>query len=125
MSAASAVTVRVRAPAAASAVRVAVVPSENVRTVPLPIPASRASTATVVAEVAASAAQVTICLPVYRAIIGLVDFLGAGQASFAQAEFAGREAEVYLFAAAVYGSISFTFSRYSRRLEARLGVGVR
>ncbi len=59
------------------------------------------------------------------AIIGLVDFLSAGQASFAQAEFAGREAEVYLFIAAVYWLFSFTFSRFSVRLERRLGVGER
>ena len=58
-------------------------------------------------------------------IIGLIDFLSAGQASFAQAEFAGREAEVYLFIAAVYWLFSFTFSRFSVRLERRLGVGER
>jgi general L-amino acid transport system permease protein len=58
-------------------------------------------------------------------IIGLIDFLAAGQASFAQAEFAGREAEVYLFVAAVYWMFSFAFSHTSRRLEARLGVGER
>lgn len=58
-------------------------------------------------------------------IIGLVDFLAAGQASFAQAEFAGREAEVYAFVAAIYWVFSFAFSRVSRRLELRLGVGER
>ncbi len=59
------------------------------------------------------------------AIIGLIDFLSAGQASMAQAGFAGREAEVYAFVAAVYWLFSFTFSQASRRLEQRLGVGER
>lgn len=59
------------------------------------------------------------------AIIGLIDFLSAGQASMAQAGFAGREAEVYAFVAAVYWLFSFTLSQASRRLEQRLGVGER
>ena len=58
-------------------------------------------------------------------IIGLIDFLSAGQASIAQAAFAGREAEVYAFVAAVYWMFSFTFSQASRRLERQLGVGER
>src|SRR5256885_871456 len=61
--AASADTVRVRSPAFAPAVRVAEAPLLKVRTVPLGMPAVSRSTAMLVADEAAVAAQVTMWRP--------------------------------------------------------------
>src|SRR3990170_7286603 len=69
MMAARAVTVKLRSPAVAAALNVADAPLEKVRTVPFGIPEINLSTTILVAEAAAWTAQVTIRLPVFKAII--------------------------------------------------------
>lgn len=59
------------------------------------------------------------------AIIGLLDLLGVARSVIANPRWLGLQAEVFLFAALVYWSFSFTLSRASRRVEAALGVGKR
>jgi ABC-type amino acid transport system permease subunit len=60
-------------------------------------------------------------------IVGLLDLLKATQVSTAQPEFLaqGLEAVVLPFAALYFWVGSFVMSRESRRLEKKLGVGVR
>lgn len=58
-------------------------------------------------------------------IVGLLDFLGIGQAITAQPEFLRRYQEVYVFVGFVYWIVSFTISRASRRLEVAMGLGER
>lgn len=53
-------------------------------------------------------------------IIGLFDFLTTIKAALNDADWLGFHIEAYLFAAAVYFSFCFTFSRYSLWLEKRL-----
>ena len=53
-------------------------------------------------------------------IIGLFDFLSTIKATLNDADWIGFHVEAYLFAAAVYFSVCFTFSRYSLWLEKRL-----
>lgn len=53
-------------------------------------------------------------------IIGLFDFLSTIKATLNDADWIGFHVEAYLFAAMVYFSVCFTFSRYSLWLEKRL-----
>jgi len=57
--------------------------------------------------------------------IGLIELLRAGRATSAQTEFINDQAEVLLFVAVVFWSVSFTMSRLTARLERGLGIGVR
>lgn len=58
-------------------------------------------------------------------IIGLTDFLKAGETVLADPQYIGREYEVYVFLFAVYLFCSGLLSYAARRLERRLGVGER
>ncbi len=53
------------------------------------------------------------------AIVGLFDFLGIGNSIKAQPEFVGTNKEVYLFIAAVYWTLSWAMSLFSRRFEVK------
>jgi general L-amino acid transport system permease protein len=61
------------------------------------------------------------------AIIGILEFLRVSDVANAQPEFLGRGLApvTYLFVAIGYWAFAYTMSKESRRLEARLGVGVR
>lgn len=59
------------------------------------------------------------------AIVGLLDLAGIATAAANQPEFLGRQAEVYLFIAAIYFVCAFGMSYASKRLEKTLGVGAR
>lgn len=59
------------------------------------------------------------------AIIGLQDLLGIARAIIANPRWLGLQAEVYVFAAIIYGLFCTVLSRGSQRLERRLGVGER
>lgn len=60
-------------------------------------------------------------------IIGILEFLRASDTSNAQPDFVGKGLApvTYLFVAIGYWAFAYTMSRESRRLEDRLGVGVR
>lgn len=58
-------------------------------------------------------------------IVGLLDLVGILQSVIKQREFVGAVREVYLFAAVFFFIFSYAMSYASRRLEARLGVGLR
>ena len=59
-------------------------------------------------------------------VIGFTEFLGVREIVHAQAEFRiGFQEMTLVFIAFGYWAISYTMSRESRRLETRLGVGVR
>ena len=59
-------------------------------------------------------------------VIGFTEFLGVRELVHAQAEFRiGFQEMTLVFIAFGYWAISYTMSRESRRLEAKLGVGVR
>ncbi|MYE56321.1 MAG: amino acid ABC transporter permease [Acidimicrobiaceae bacterium] len=60
------------------------------------------------------------------AIVGMFDFLRiANSVISAQSEFLGVKREGLLFVSAVYWVFAYSMSKYSRRLEKRLGVGER
>lgn len=59
------------------------------------------------------------------AIVGLVDLLGAANLISAQPDWLGVRTEPYIFLAFIYFVGSAIMAGYSRRLEARLGVGDR
>jgi general L-amino acid transport system permease protein len=59
------------------------------------------------------------------AIVGLIDLLGAANLISSQPAWLGVRREPYLFIALVYFVGSAVMAGYSRRLEARLGVGER
>jgi general L-amino acid transport system permease protein len=59
------------------------------------------------------------------AIIGLFDLLGAAKAVNVDPKWVGFGVEVYVFVAAVYFVFCYSVSRYTQRLEKRLGVGGR
>lgn len=59
------------------------------------------------------------------AIVGLVEFLGVANLITAQPDWLGVRREPYVFIALVYFMGSSIMAGYSRRLEARLGVGQR
>ncbi len=59
------------------------------------------------------------------AIVGLLDLLNIALSVIAQPEWIGRQAEVFLFIAVIYWVFCYAMSYASRRLEAKLGVGVR
>jgi len=58
-------------------------------------------------------------------IVGLLEVLSIGRSVLAQAEWLGRQTEVYLFIAAIFFVFSYVMSYASYRLEAALGVGKR
>lgn len=58
-------------------------------------------------------------------IVGLLDLMGIAKSVLAQPDFLGRQAEVYLFLALVYGVFCYFMSALSQRLEQALGVGQR
>ena len=57
--------------------------------------------------------------------IQVTDLLDAGQRSAIALEFLGRDAEALLFVALFFWVVAFSMSRWSQRLEMRLGVGDR
>ncbi len=59
------------------------------------------------------------------AIVGLLDLLYVALSVISQPEWIGRQAEVFLFIAVIYWVFCYAMSYASRRLEAKLGVGVR
>lgn len=60
-------------------------------------------------------------------IIGITEFLKFSEIINSQPEFLGKELSVntYLYVAVGYWAIAYTMSKESRRLETKLGVGVR
>jgi general L-amino acid transport system permease protein len=59
-------------------------------------------------------------------IVGLLDLLAVGKVVVqGNPEWLTRQAEVYLFVAAVFWIFTFSMSFASRRLETALGVGKR
>jgi general L-amino acid transport system permease protein len=59
------------------------------------------------------------------AIVGLLDLTGIANSVISQQQFLGLQSEVLVFIAAVYFLGCFGMTHASRRLEKRLGVGVR
>jgi general L-amino acid transport system permease protein len=59
------------------------------------------------------------------AIVGLVDLLGAANLISAQPDWLGVRRPPYIFIALIYFVGSSVMAGYSRRLEAKLGVGER
>ena len=59
------------------------------------------------------------------AIVGLFELLGITRVIVANPQWLGLRQELYVFAGVIYFTGSFIMSWYSRRLEARLGVGQR
>ena len=57
--------------------------------------------------------------------IEVTDLLAAARRSASSLEFFGRDTETLLFAALVFWAVAFSMSRWSQRLEARLGLGLR
>lgn len=57
--------------------------------------------------------------------IAVTDLLDAGTRSSIALEFLGRDAEALLFVALFFWVVAFSMSRWSQRLETRLGVGER
>jgi general L-amino acid transport system permease protein len=58
-------------------------------------------------------------------IIGLTDFLKAGQTILANPQYSGSQYEVYVFLFAVYLAIGALISYIARRIEARMARGAR
>ncbi|MGH8937123.1 MAG: amino acid ABC transporter permease [Acidimicrobiia bacterium] len=58
-------------------------------------------------------------------VLGLLELLTVAQAVTSQAAFRGDQRESLLFAALLYWIVAFSMSRWSQRLEQRLGVGER
>lgn len=59
------------------------------------------------------------------AVIGLLDLFAIGRSVLANPNWLGLMTEIYIFIALVYWVFSYSMSVASRRLERRLGVGVR
>ena len=59
------------------------------------------------------------------AIVGLLDLLNIALSVIAQPEWIGLQREVFAFIAVIYWVFCYAMSYGSRRLEAKLGVGVR
>ena len=59
------------------------------------------------------------------AIIGFIEALRIARVASASARFVGTSRQTLLFAAAIFWIVAFTMSRWSQRLERRLGVGER
>lgn len=59
------------------------------------------------------------------AVIGLLDLFEIGRSILSNPDWLGLRTEIYIFIAAVYWIFSYSMSRASRRLEARLGAGSR
>jgi general L-amino acid transport system permease protein len=57
--------------------------------------------------------------------IEVTELLAAARRSSSALEFIGTNMEPLLFAATVFWIVAFSMSRWSQRLELRLGVGVR
>ncbi len=55
--------------------------------------------------------------------LGLIELLGAGEATLSQTDFIGREKEVLAFVALAFWAIAFGMSRLSLRVERTLSVG--
>ncbi len=58
-------------------------------------------------------------------IVGLLDFTQAGNATLFQADFSGRQKEVYVFIGFGFWLVAFAMSRLSVRVERNLGIGSR
>ncbi|MDP8957786.1 MAG: amino acid ABC transporter permease [Actinomycetota bacterium] len=58
-------------------------------------------------------------------IVGLLDLLTVAQVVTSQSAFRGQSRETLIFAALLYWIVAFSMSRWSQRLERRLGVGER
>jgi general L-amino acid transport system permease protein len=59
------------------------------------------------------------------AIIGFIDVLRVARVASASAEFVGTSKQTLLFAGFIFWIVAFSMSRWSQRLERRLGVGER
>lgn len=59
------------------------------------------------------------------AIIGFIETLRVGRIASAAAKFVGTSKQTLLFAALIFWVVAFSMSRWSQRLEKRLGVGER
>jgi general L-amino acid transport system permease protein len=57
--------------------------------------------------------------------IEVTDLLAAARRSASSLEYFGRDMETLLFAALLFWVVAFSMSRWSQRLEVRLGVGAR
>jgi general L-amino acid transport system permease protein len=57
--------------------------------------------------------------------IEVIDLLAAARRSANSLEFFGRDMETLLFAGLIFWAVAFAMSRWSQRLELRLGVGER
>ena len=58
-------------------------------------------------------------------VLAITELLAAARRSSSSLEFLGHDAETLLFAALIFWVIAFSMSRWSQRLELRLGVGER
>ena len=58
-------------------------------------------------------------------VLAITELLAAARRSSSSLEFLGHDAETLLFAGLVFWIIAFSMSRWSQRLELRLGVGER
>ena len=56
-------------------------------------------------------------------VIGLLDLLGIAKTVIANPDWLGLQAEVYLFAAAIYFVFSYSMSYISQKIEDALGIG--
>jgi general L-amino acid transport system permease protein len=59
------------------------------------------------------------------AALAITELLQAGRRASAQLEFIGTQKEALIAAALIFWSVAFSMSRWSQRLERRLGVGER
>ena len=59
------------------------------------------------------------------AVIGFIDMLRAARIASASVKFIGSSRQTLLFAALIFWIVAFSMSRWSQRLERRLGVGER
>jgi general L-amino acid transport system permease protein len=57
--------------------------------------------------------------------IEVTDLLAAARRSAESLEFFGQDMETLLFAALLFWVVAFSMSRWSQRLEVKLGVGAR
>jgi general L-amino acid transport system permease protein len=59
------------------------------------------------------------------AIIGFIEALRVARVASAAQQFVGTSKQTLLFAALIFWVVAFSMSRWSQRLETRLGVGER
>jgi general L-amino acid transport system permease protein len=59
------------------------------------------------------------------AALAITELLQAGRQASGQLDFIGRQKEALLAAALIFWVVAFSMSRWSQRLERRVGVGER